>query len=267
MPTDPPTTAAVKHRPIRPIAPGKRRARRQRARRSLLRRIATSLGVRQTIVVDGVRYRERSGESLRRALAPDGRGVKSYDVAFPTGRPMRIEATLSRHFDDIAPRRRADAYAIAHKLVGPGDRVLDATCGTGSGADLLARLVGPSGAVVATDADHQSIRFARRRYPHPNVAFEIAASAPVAGEIDAAFSAAFAIDAHALGDLADAIGELARVVAPSGAIVIGTDVERGEGAVRAAIAASLTTPHAVTCQQIDERLIAAVRLGVDADRG
>jgi len=43
----------------------------------------------------------------------------------------------------------------------PGDRVLDVACGTGIGARLAARLVGPTGSVVGVDADGGMLAVAR----------------------------------------------------------------------------------------------------------
>ena len=255
-----PAAGTVKHRPIRPVAPAKRRVRRNRARGSLLQRIGIALGVRRTITVDGVRYRERSSDSLRRALSPSGRGFKEYDVTFPAGKPMTIAATRRRIFDDLAPIPRARMYAHATDLITPGDRVLDAACNTGAGANLLAQLVGPSGAVVATDQDNQAIRFARRRYARPNVAYEIGPPTPVAGETDAAFDITVAIDAVTPENAAALLPELARVTRPGGAILLSAPIQSAEAVERAIAPAISPRPHDVRTARVDDRVMCTIRL-------
>lgn len=260
-PNDPtPDVGRVKHRPIRPIAPAKRRVRRKRARGSIVRRIALALGVHQTITVDGVRYRERSSDSLRRALGPAGRGFKEYDVTFPSGKPMTIAATRRRIFDDLTPVKRAHLYAYATDLITPGDRVLDAACNTGAGADLLAQLVGPSGAVVATDRDNQAIRFARRRYARPNVAYEIGPPTPVAGETDASFDVTLAIDAVTPENIEAALPELARVTRPGGAIVLSAHLDAAHAVERTITPVISPRPHDVRTVRADDRVICTIRL-------
>lgn len=250
--------AQVKHRPIAPIARAKRRVRRQRSRRSLLLRLAALLGLRRTIAVERVRYRERSAESLRRALAPAGRGYKEYSVRFPAGRRMRIRATRARHYDDIAGPARTALYRDLADLVTPGMRVLDCHCGTGGGTHTLAHLVGPSGAVVATCADGESVRFARRRYPHPNVAFEIAPPVPVPGEVDHAFDAVVAVDALALDERApDHLAELARLVRPGGVLVLALP-DAAQPPPRSGTHHA-DTPHATTAQHLDDLIDEALR--------
>ncbi len=258
-----PDAGRVKHRPIRPVAPAKRRVRRKRARGSIMRRIALAMGVRQTITVEGVRYRERSSESLRRALSPAGRGFKEYDVTFPSGKPMTIAATRRRIFDDLMPVKRANLYAHATDLITPGDRVLDVACNTGAGADVLAQLVGPSGAVVATDQDNQAIRFARRRYARPNVAFEIGPPTPVAGETDASFDVTVAIDAVTPENTQAVLPELARVTRPGGAIVLSAPPDAADAVERAITPAISPRPHDVRTVRADDRVICTIRLHED----
>jgi len=58
------------------------------------------------------------------------------------------------------------AVALAHYLlsrrVGPGDRVVDATCGNGNDTLLLARLVGEEGRVWAFDIQEEALRATAR---------------------------------------------------------------------------------------------------------
>ncbi len=148
----------------------------------------------RTIVVDGVRYRERTTEPLHRALTRrHGRG-KEYDVLFENADPLRIRCTPQRLYADLLGEHVLEPYRLADPIIRPGMRVLDARCSTGYGAAHLARRVGPSGAVVAFDPDHESIRFARRRYCTGNIAFEIGSVEALHGELDASFDAIVAIN-------------------------------------------------------------------------
>ena len=56
----------------------------------------------------------------------------------------------------------------------------------------LAARVGPSGAVVALDPDHESIRYARRRYTDSNIAWEIGGIGSLEGELDGSFDVVIA---------------------------------------------------------------------------
>jgi len=185
---------AIKPRSIAPVN------RRRGGLRADARRWATAaaalVGLRRARVVEGVAYRERSGESLRRALSPAGRGYKDYDVRFPTGAKLSIRATPMRPYADLVGSLRTDVYERLSRDVLPGQRVLDARASTGAGTHLLARRVGPSGAVVALETDRESVRFARRRYPAANVAHELASIEALTGELDHAFDAVFAVDPH-----------------------------------------------------------------------
>ena len=86
-----------------------------------------------------------------------------------------------------AATRRIDAIrnrAIAALELRPGDRVLDAACGTGWCIPQLATLVGSTGAVIGFDASGEMLEVARRR-AGPNVrlihadALEVELDAPV----------------------------------------------------------------------------------------
>ena len=214
----------VEPKPGQPLSWGQRveqRRRRQRGRAGIpvsirrmigrvlgrVARFARSVGMtRGKVVVDGVVYRERNTTSLRRALSATGSGVKEYDVYFPhrggamqsTQYPMReslgIRYTHKRVFCDLGHDPRLGFIDLIQSHIRPGDRVLEIGCGTGGGSDRFARLVGPSGAVVAMHRDGESIRFARQRYRHNHLAFEIGWLETLEGELDGAFDVVVAVD-------------------------------------------------------------------------
>ena len=68
---------------------------------------------------------------------------------------------------DLTPARLPKAtqwvHALLNERLGPGDIAIDATCGNGHDTLHLARLVGPSGRVVAIDRQAQAIMSAQRR--------------------------------------------------------------------------------------------------------
>lgn len=159
---------------------------------SWLERMGRTFRRRHTITIDGVRYRERSRHS-KPAGASREPGERAYEVRFGDGQTMRIRSTTRRVFDDLIGGQLATLYERAAGELRPGSRVLDLACGTGAGAATLAGLVGPSGSVVALDHDTESIRFARRRYREPNIAFEIGGVETLDGEPDGSFDAVFVV--------------------------------------------------------------------------
>ncbi|QKK09246.1 MAG: methyltransferase domain-containing protein [Planctomycetota bacterium] len=104
-------------------------------------------------------------------------------------------ARRARLYADIVGPHLLDPYRLADPIVRPGMRVLDARCSTGFGAAALAARVGPSGAVVALDPDHESIRYARRRYTDSNIAWEIGGIGSLEGELDGSFDVVIAANA------------------------------------------------------------------------
>ena len=87
----------------------------------------------------------------------------------------KVAAGLRPFNESVWPGVRNDLF-VAHeslyRLASPyaaGARVLDAGCGTGYGAALFAEAGAKS--VLAVDLDPFSVRFARRRFPHPAVSF------------------------------------------------------------------------------------------------
>jgi SAM-dependent methyltransferase len=184
---------------------------------------------RTTTMQDGVKYRERSGISLRRALSDAGPGVKEYDVRLPWldfdgRRGMRIRYTKSRMYADVGHDPRVVLYAQFLEQICPGMRVLELGCGTGGGSALLAQAVGPSGGIVAVDRDGESIRFARQRHRSDHCSFELGWIEALEGEINGAFEAVVCVDllrgTKDTPEGARVIVEVGRVVRQGGLLVI-----------------------------------------------
>lgn len=162
-------------------------------------RLLARMGLHKRVIrADGVRYRERSGVSLRRALGEMGSGVKEYDARFTgaTGdrRSMRLRYTRARRYHDIGSDPRVWLYERFVERVRPGMRVLELGCGTGAGSALLAHAVGPSGGVVSMDRDGESVRFARQRYQSDQQGFELGWIESLDGELDGAFECMVCVD-------------------------------------------------------------------------
>jgi ubiquinone/menaquinone biosynthesis C-methylase UbiE len=137
-----------------------------------------------------------------------------------TGQP----GTLVAHQDRLNAQAAVRAYkeqTYALLELGPGDRVLDAGCGSGDDARALARLVGPTGEVVGVDASEAMVAQARACGDDPGLPVEFRV-----GDIyrldfgDGAFAAG-RVDRvlHHLDDPGRALGELTRVVRPGGRVV------------------------------------------------
>jgi len=195
------------------------------------KRFARYIGLhkRSRTMPDGVRYRERSGNSLRRALSEHGSGVKEFDVRFPWidsegRRGMRIRYTTSRLYGELGHDPRCVLYDPVCEMIRPGMRVLEIGCGTGSGSAMLAGAVGPSGGVIAIDRDGESIRFARQRHRSDYCGFELGWFETLDGEIDDGFDMVVGVQTmRGAGDAparARSIGEMCRVVVAGGFLVL-----------------------------------------------
>lgn len=114
-------------------------------------------------------------------------------------------------------------WAVLHSRVRPGDRALDVATGTGDIAFELARRVGPTGSVVATDFSEGMLSHARRKAERAGVESVVrfewadALDLPYAdGEFDAA-TVGFA--GRNVADLHRFFSEMRRVVRPGGRVV------------------------------------------------
>jgi SAM-dependent methyltransferase len=183
-------------------------------------RVRSLVGLRRGFKVQGFYYKETSTELLAKALSRKGSGEKEYRVTFPDGSKLLVHCSLRRPFADIMGPVALQHYQRAQAMIRPGMRVVTAPCGTGHAVAWLAERVGPSGAVVALDADAESITYAQRRYARANVAFEPGGAASLAGEIDGSFDAAFSVRLDAEELDASLAREMWRVVAPGGWILL-----------------------------------------------
>lgn len=211
-------------------------------RPGLIERIAGRLKAGTVRVVEDVRYRERKPNAVKGLISSGSVDAREFEVRFPgvidrRQRPMRIRATRARLYDDLEPDPRVELVRVLDRIVRPGDRVLALGSGTGAAARQLARLVGPSGGVVALDRDGESVRFARQRYKDPQIGFELGWIETLAGELDRAFDAVVAVDM--LRDATNQIErarntlELIRVIRPEGHLLcIGSSSESWELARR-----------------------------------
>ncbi|MER6032808.1 class I SAM-dependent methyltransferase [Streptomyces sp. NPDC001835] len=132
-------------------------------------------------------------------------------------------------FPDDGP---AFAAAVAEMGLRPGDRVLDAGCGTGRALPPLRAAVGPAGVVVGVDLTpamlQAAVRAGRDRAGRLLLA-DVAALPLRRGALDAVFAAG--LIAHLPEPVAN-LRELARVVRPGGRLALFHPIGRAALAAR-----------------------------------
>ncbi|MFC9582536.1 class I SAM-dependent methyltransferase [Streptomyces yangpuensis] len=138
-------------------------------------------------------------------------------------------ADWDRRFPEDGP---AFATAVAECGLQPGDRVLDAGCGTGRALGALRAAVGPAGTVLGVDLTPQMLAAAQRAGRAAEGALLLAdvARLPLRDEaLDAVFAAG--LIAH-LPDPAANLRELSRVVRPGGRLALFHPIGRAALAAR-----------------------------------
>ncbi|MFE7093716.1 class I SAM-dependent methyltransferase [Streptomyces erythrochromogenes] len=138
-------------------------------------------------------------------------------------------ADWDRKFPEDGP---AFATAVTEFGLRPGDRVLDAGCGTGRALGALRAAVGPEGTVIGVDLTPQMLAAARRAGRAAEGALLLAdvARLPLRDEaLDAVFAAG--LIAH-LPDPAADLRELSRVVRPGGRLALFHPIGRAALAAR-----------------------------------
>ncbi|MEV6679121.1 methyltransferase domain-containing protein [Streptomyces erythrochromogenes] len=138
-------------------------------------------------------------------------------------------ADWDRKFPEDGP---AFAAAVTEFGLRPGDRVLDAGCGTGRALGALRAAVGPGGTVLGVDLTPQMLAAARRAGRAAEGALLLAdvARLPLRDEaLDAVFAAGLV--AH-LPDPAANLRELSRVVRPGGRMALFHPIGRAALAAR-----------------------------------
>ncbi|WKD36027.1 class I SAM-dependent methyltransferase [Streptomyces xanthophaeus] len=138
-------------------------------------------------------------------------------------------ADWDRKFPGDGP---AFTTAVAEFGLRPGDRVLDAGCGTGRAMTALRAAVGPAGTVLGVDLTPQMLAAARRAGRDAEGALLLAdvARLPLGDEVlDAVFAAG--LIAH-LPDPGANLRELARVVRPGGGLALFHPIGRAALAAR-----------------------------------
>lgn len=195
-------------------------------------KVQSALGIRRGVKVRGAYFKELTAESLQRALSKKGRGWKDYRVTFPDGTKLMIRCSAQRVFDDLMGPLGFDAgqgvIAPLLEIIRPGSRVLLLNAGTGAAGAWLGAAVGASGAVVALEEDEQSVAFAARRYPRPNVSYELGSVGELTGETDASFEGAAVLRPIRAGEEEHALTELWRVLAPGGWLLVMCPSGHGE---------------------------------------
>ncbi|MFD3677946.1 class I SAM-dependent methyltransferase [Streptomyces sp. NPDC058613] len=138
-------------------------------------------------------------------------------------------ADWDRKFPGDGP---AFATAVAEFGLRPGDRVLDAGCGTGRALPALRAAVGPAGTVLGADLTPQMLAAAQRAGRAAEGALLLAdvARLPLRdGSLDGVFAAG--LIAH-LPDPGANLRELARVVRPGGRLALFHPIGRAALAAR-----------------------------------
>jgi demethylmenaquinone methyltransferase/2-methoxy-6-polyprenyl-1,4-benzoquinol methylase len=139
---------------------------------------------------------------------------------------MTDAASYIQKLADTHPLREPLLPSMIRTLRLPqGSRGLDAGCGIGQPALLLAEAIGPAGHVTGLDISPAGLRYAERVVKEAGFSGRISFREGDVGKIpfdDRAFDWAWSADCvgYPVGDLLPVLRELARVVKPGGTVVI-----------------------------------------------
>lgn len=144
--------------------------------------------------------------------------------------PRLYDFTVELFF--LGRRRRSYQMLLAAAGVGPGQHVLDAGCGTGYFARLIARAVGPSGVAVGIDPSESMIEYARRKTGcMRNCQFQVAAAEalPFPGERFDVVASSLVLH-HLPEELRlRALEDMRRVLRPGGRLLVAEARDPGHG--------------------------------------
>jgi demethylmenaquinone methyltransferase/2-methoxy-6-polyprenyl-1,4-benzoquinol methylase len=128
-----------------------------------------------------------------------------------------MNSVMTAGLHHVWRQRAADMAALA-----PGQRALDVATGTGDLAFELARRVGASGEVVASDFSERMLELARAKALDrgSQVRFESANALALPYADDAFDAATVGFGARNFSDLAGGLREMVRVVRPGGRVVV-----------------------------------------------
>src|SRR5215467_6044191 len=93
-------------------------------------------------------------------MTPEGQGSRPQDSLWSSSETAEL-------WQQDVQRRQRDFAAATYRMLEaaelqPGDRVLDIAAGTGDQSLLAARIVGPSGSILATDISADMLTIAAR---------------------------------------------------------------------------------------------------------
>jgi SAM-dependent methyltransferase len=140
-----------------------------------------------------------------------------------------VAEAYARALPDTSFEAPIDLAMIDHFLeaVGSGTRVLDAGCGTGR---MFSYLVARDPALRISGADASAGMLAQARAAHPDVPLVVAdlASLPYENEEFDGILAWYSIIHTSPSELGGVLAELARVLRPGGALLVGHQAGRGQ---------------------------------------